>query len=112
MSGCIDDLSGHLSGDYWERGGGVDTCYGEAIGNSSGCCVIDLDNHAFYDPTSSQYGWWFNCHFGGNDLQVEGTSKLNDIMVGHLGGDISFYNGCTYISESGSFLDGTVGVGC
>ena len=35
LSGCIDDLSGHLSGDYWESGGDSGTFYGSNIADSN-----------------------------------------------------------------------------
>ena len=44
LSGCIDDLSGQLSGNYWESGGDSSTCYGSDIGNSNGDVAINLDS--------------------------------------------------------------------
>lgn len=114
LSICIDDLSGHLSGDFWESGGYSDTCYGHTIGDGDGCLAIDLDNRTFY----GNY-WWFTGHsgggwFGGNNLDVEGCADLQSLQLDHLGnGDgLTFANGCTYIYNSNSYFDGTVGVGC
>lgn len=130
LSGCIDDLSGHLSGDYWESGGDSSTCYGSDIGNSSGNSVIDLDGQSFAgnwyssgtfeaselmsnNGVYSVDGYYFtggcsyildNYALFASDVEVGGTLTVGcQIVVG-----------CSWINSGGAYVDGTItaNLGC
>lgn len=119
LSGCIDELSGQLSGDYWESGGDNSTCYGSSIGNSSGTVVIDLDNQELV----SNNGYWYVPY-----LYSSGTAWFNHVDIGsswfdssgdgYIDGDLSVNGtltvGCSTISTGGAHVAGTMSIdsGC
>lgn len=45
----VEDRISELSGNYWEQGGGSDTCYGESIGDSDAKMAISLNGRVLYD---------------------------------------------------------------
>ena len=101
LSTCIDNLSGNLSGTYWESGGDHDTCYGSDIGNSSQTVVIDLDNY-----TLEGYLWY------APSFEATGVIQADTGFFAGCGASYHFLDGCSYISNSSAFFDGSVSVGC
>lgn len=90
LSGCIDDLSGQLSGEYWVSGGDSGTCYGSDIANNNQITVIDLDN-------STLDGNW----------TCSGSFDAGSFTAG-----CGFYVGCTSLTQYSAFIDGPVTAGC
>ena len=106
LSGVIDDLSGSLSGDYWESGGDSSTCYGESIGDSEQNTVIDLDDQTLY-------GRWridlIDSYSISADYAYFGQLQARDAVFTGCG----LYTGCTYVCPTASYFDGTLTVeGC
>lgn len=101
LSGCIDDLSGHLSGNYWESGGDAYTCFGSNIGDSSGRVVIDLDNCSLE-----------GCFWYAHNFEATGIIQADMGFLAGAGTGYYFSGGCSYISNNYAFIDGTVDIGC
>lgn len=125
LSGVIDDLSGSLSGDYWESGGDSSTCYGESIGNSEQDTVIDLDYKTLHgswridlidsDSVSANLAYIgcainiHNTYIEANRSYFDGQMQVRDTVTAGCG----FYTGCTYVCPTASYFDGTLTVeGC
>lgn len=110
LSSCIDDLSGHLSGDYWECGGDNTTCYGSSIGNSNQITVIDLDNQEL------EGNWDCNGTFYADYFDVGCAIHLGCTSIGHniimLDGSLQFTSGCSYFGSNLLHVDGTIEAGC
>lgn len=140
LSSCIDDLSGQLSGNYWESGGDSGTCYGSNIADSNQIIVIDLDNKALegdWDCNGTFYADYFdvgcsislgnttighnNIHLDGQYQFVGGCSYFSDGYL-YVNGSINaensitagcgFYTGCAYFTPGCAYIDGTFTVGC
>lgn len=94
LSSCIDDLSGHLSGDYWESGGDSGTCYGSSIADRNQIIAIDLDNHILEDD------WDCTGTFYADYFDVGCSISLGNTTIGHnnihLDGQYGFVGGCSY----------------
>lgn len=97
LSTCIDNLSGNLSGAYWESGGDHDTCYGSDIGNSSQTVVIDLDNYTLE-----------GCLWYAPNFEATGVIQADTGFFAGCGASYHFLDGCSYISNSSAFFDGSV----
>lgn len=72
--------SGGVSGDYWESGGDLSTCYGESIGNSSKAKVVDLDSRQL-EGTWTTHG----NHSVTSNLSVGNNAVIeNRLIIGHV----------------------------
>ena len=111
LSACIDELSGHLSGDYWEQGGDSSTCYGSSIGNSNQITVIDLDGQGLEGNWYCNNGTFYSGYF-----DVGCSISLGNTTIGHtnihLDGQLGFVGGCDYLENGAFYTEGTVTAGC
>lgn len=82
----IDYLSGvisaGLSGEYWERGGDQNTCYGAAIGDEDTNIAINLNNRYLNDDWSvtDSFGVGHNLSVS-NDATIGGTLTIGNTTL-------------------------------
>lgn len=89
INGEIDYLSGvisaGLSGNYWESGGDNTTCYGSAIGDSSGSEVVGLDDKELRGSWSTGQHFWAGGNLGsGSGQLVLGHTVLTEAQLSAL----------------------------